>query len=129
MERQNSEAEYFHIAAEEMERPAAFHIARVVYFDAMGGFNPNKEVGLPTGFVIERKFVPAEYALAELKVAINIAFGDHGFGALFTKENPLVIIILAGTTEMENIKKEITEAIKDIKHFQEGKIKIDGVII
>lgn len=129
IQRQNNEAEHFHMVAEEMERPVEFHIARVVYYDAVGGFNSNKEVGLPVGFIIERRFVPVEYALNELKVAIKIVFGNHGFGELFTKENPFVIIILAGATELESIKKEITEAIKDDKNFIEEKIKIDGMVI
>src|SRR3989344_5897472 len=41
-ERMGHEANAGHIAAEDMERPAEFHTARAVYFDAVGGFNPNK---------------------------------------------------------------------------------------
>ena len=112
----------------EMERPAEFHNARVLYFDAVGGFNPNKEKGLPMGFVISRRHVPGEYALEELKVAVDIAFSGHGFGTLFTPGNKFVIIPLA---KDQNSLKEITEEIKNAlagnKHL--AKIKIDGVII
>lgn len=128
--RLGNEAAAYHISAEEMERPAEFHIAHVVYFDGVGGFNPNKESGLPMGFVISRRFLPAEYAVEELKVAASIAFGHHGFGELFTLETPFVIIPLASSQEeLNNLKNEIEEALKENINYQENKIKIDGVVI
>ncbi|MFA7654297.1 MAG: hypothetical protein WCX97_04685 [Candidatus Magasanikbacteria bacterium] len=123
-------AEHVHIAGSEMERPMEFHNARVVYFDAVGGFNPSKEKGLPMGFVIERKFIPVEYALAELKVAVNIAFGHHGLGELFDKDNPFIIIVLASNEEnLENLRKEVKDALQNDENFKAGKVKIDGMVI
>ena len=124
------EAEHVHIDESEMERPAEFHNARVVYFDAVGGFNPNKEKGLPMGFVIERKFVPAGYAGAELKVAASIAFGHHGLAERFTKEDPFVIVVIANSADdLDRLKKEADETLKDDENFKAGKIKVDGLII
>ena len=130
MRRNGHEANPDHIAAEEMERPAEFHNARVVYFDGIGGFNPNKEAGLPMGFVISRRFLPPDYAGEELKVAVSIAFGHHGFGDLFTPDMPLVIVPLAESdTELADLKKEIEESLKDNKNYQDQKIKIDGTVV
>lgn len=123
-------AERTHVLAEDMERPIEFHNARAVYFDGVGGFNPNKEIGLPMGFVIERAYLPAEYTAEELKVAVDIAFGHHGFGKLFYAESPFVIIALAKNDEqLNNLKDEISSALADNENFVGGKIKIDGLIV
>ncbi len=121
-------AAVYNIPLSEMERPAEFHTARAVYFDGVGGFNPNKEVGLPQGFVISKRYVPGEYSLDELKVAMSIAFGKHGFGELFTTENPFVIIPLANSAEeLNNLKNEINQALQDNPNRE--KIKVDGVVV
>ncbi|TAN33622.1 hypothetical protein EPN28_02345 [Patescibacteria group bacterium] len=117
-------ARYRHVALTEMARPAEFHSARVVYFDGTGKFNPSAD-GLPMGFVISRAYLPAEYATEELKVAVNIAFGHHGFGELFTTENPFVIIVL-GSGELAD---EATAAFKDDKNYLEGRIKVESVTV
>ncbi len=128
--RMGHQEKYDHIAAEEMERPKGFHNARVVYYDAIGGFNPNKEVGLPMGFVISRKFVSSGYAQEELKVATSIAFSHHGFGDLFSSELPFIIIPMANTNdELANLKNEIDGALKENKDYGDGKIKIEGLLI
>jgi hypothetical protein len=124
-----SPAERTHVLAEDMERPVEFHNARAVYYDGVGGFNPNKEIGLPMGFVIERAYLPTEYTTEELKVAADIAFGHHGFGELFTSEMPFIIIALAKTeTEAGSLKNEITAALSENEDFKSGKIKIDGLV-
>jgi len=130
MGRLGHEESYTHILAEDMERPVEFHNARVVYFDNIGGFNPNKEIGLPMGFVIERKFETAEYALEELKVAVNIAFGHHGFEDRFTKDLPFIIIVFAeNEAELANAKKETEDMLAENKNYQEGRIKVDGMVV
>ncbi|MFA5061554.1 MAG: hypothetical protein WC526_00140 [Patescibacteria group bacterium] len=131
MGRLGHEENYNHIPAEEMERPAEFHVARVVYYDGIGGFNPNREIGLPMGFIIERKHLPADYTLEELKVAINIAFGHHGFGEeRFSKDLPFVIIPMSDSqTGLEDLKKEITAVLGENNFYQEEKVKVDGLIV
>lgn len=131
MGRLGHEEKNSHIPAVEMERPAEFHVARVVYYDGVGGFNPNKEIGLPMGFVIERKHLPADYSLEELQVAVNIAFGHHGFGEdRFSPDLPFIIIPMSDNQEnLEELQNEITSAFKTNDFLKEGKIKIDGVVI
>lgn len=50
------------------------------------------DMELPKFFGINRNHTPKKYALDELKIALDIAFG-HGFGDLFDKENPFYIIV------------------------------------
>ena len=130
IERKQHAAEHVHVAIEEMSRPEEFHNARAVYFDAVGGFNPSKEIGLPMGFVIEKKFISAECAADELGVGADIALGQHGFGELFSAQNPLVVVVFAPNIEqLVNLKKEVAEILKDDKNFQAGKVKIDGLVV
>jgi len=124
------EAAHSHITIDEMMRPAEFHNARVVYFDGAGGFNPDKEIDLPMGFVIERKFVPADYAVEELKVAVSIAFGHHGLGELFTKDEPFVIVVFASSVEeLEKLIQEAKNVLSDNEFYLAGRIKIDGMVV
>lgn len=123
-------AERTHVLAEDMERPVEFHNARVAYYDAIGGFNPNVEIGLPMGFVIERAYLPVEYAIEELKIAVSIVFGPHGFEEFFSTVAPFVIIVFAkNEVELEKIKNEVSAILHQNENFQQGKIKIDGAVI
>lgn len=125
-------AERTHVTAEDMERPVAFHNARMVYFDGIGGFNPNKEVGLPMGFVIERAHLEPSYTAEELKVAISIAFGHHGFGDLFSKENPFVVMVFSRTAdEADKMKSEVKNAIEEKNKtlLGDGRVRIDAIVI
>ncbi|MBU1613236.1 hypothetical protein KKC87_02285, partial [Patescibacteria group bacterium] len=82
------------------------------------------------GFVISHHYVPADYVAEELKIAVSIAFGDHGFGELFGKDLPFFIIVFGRTLEMvENIKKEAQNILKDTQEYKDGKIKVDGVLV
>lgn len=126
----NKPADRVHVIAEDMERPVEFHNARVVYFDGVGGFNPNIEIGLPMGFVIERAYLPSEYTAEELKVAISIAFGHHGFGELFTSAEPFVIIVFAKDKKnLEALINEVAKVLESNKEYKEEKIKVDGVVV
>jgi hypothetical protein len=76
-----------HVNSGEMVRPKEFHSARAVWFDATGKFNPHLLEGkLPKGFLIDFHISndngvndeEKEYPFVELRVAVNIALGDHG---------------------------------------------------
>ncbi|HLC69582.1 MAG TPA: hypothetical protein VJH75_00860 [Patescibacteria group bacterium] len=131
MGRMGHEVETSHIDVKEMERPKDFHTARVVYFDAVGGFNPDIEVGLPMGFVVERKYLPVEYTNEEVRVAANIALGHHGLGEKFDSPNhPFIIIIFASTPEeLQSLKEEVGKVLAVNDNYKAGKIKIDGMVI
>ncbi len=114
------------VAEEEMAGETSFHAARAIYFDNTGEFNFTED--LPTGFVISRKFLPSDYAAEELKIAVSIAFGDHGFGKLFSVEQPLLVVAVSSLDEIDPIQQEIEAALIDIDEYKEGRIKLDHII-
>jgi hypothetical protein len=128
-------AEYQHIAASAMARPAEFHNARTVWFDATGKFNPDKlGSAIPQGFLIDygnetklaKNQKEREYPYAELAVAIKIAFGDHGLGQRFTSENPLVVVVIAkDADELEKVKAEVATHLPET---EKGRLKVDGFV-
>lgn len=86
--------EHRHIPFDAMERPSGMHIARVIYVDGTGRFQSKGVLGLPRGFVVSRRYLGAANTLHDVRLAISIALGNHGFGERFTPENPLVIIAI-----------------------------------
>lgn len=119
-----------HIGAkgfEPIKRPKEFHIARVIYYDGTGRFNPDKIKDLPLGFVISRRYHPEpQRALSEVKIAILIATGSHGFGNLIDKGHPITIIPIGNSGDqnfsVEKMKNELDEIAKEFK----DKVAVDG---
>jgi hypothetical protein len=117
---------YFHIPFSEMIGSKEFHSARVAYFDNTGIFNyDRKDKSLPQGFMINRRDLKKESALEEIKVALNIIFGDHGLKDLLTPENPFVMVAIASNQEeLEQLKTELT----GIEYQFGDRVKIDGFV-
>jgi hypothetical protein len=112
-----------HISAAEMKKD---HVERVCYWDASGRINNDSDSGLPNGFVVSRGYMNKENCLAEAGVALDIIFGDHGFGReLFSAENPFIIAAVAGD---ENQLAEMQKEISELKHPYGDIVKIDGFI-
>lgn len=112
---------------EPMKRPKEFHIARVIYYDGTGRFNPDKVKDLPLGFVISRRYhLEAKDALDEVKIAISIATGNHGFGDLIDKISPIIIIPIGDSGDrnfsVNKLKSEINEILEEYK----DRVVIDG---
>ena len=117
---------YHHITAEEMARPKEFHIARVAYYDGTGTFNLGDGKTFPIGFVISRKIQSKQTSLAEAGIALDIAFGHHGFGDLITEYNPFILIAIGATKEdVENLKSEL----KNLKHNYGNKVMTDSFLL
>ena len=119
-----------HIPAENMTRSELFHEATAIYynfgenlFDATRVQDADGNELLPKGFTIDRGHFSEENSLKELGVSIDIAFGDHGFGERFTKEQPLVIVFVA--SKMDEEQERALAYIQSRKEFQDGKIVID----
>jgi len=131
-----------HIASDEIVRKMEYHNARSVWFDATGRFNPdklekpeNEKQVLPKGFLIDygnvvtfaENDVEKNYPFDELKIALEIAFGHHGFNNKFTKENPFTIFIPAESKEqLVKIKKEVEQFV-DRFDF-EDRVIVDGFV-
>jgi len=114
------------VEEEIMQGETSFHGARAIYFDNTGEFNVAEE--LPAGFVISRAYLEKDYAQEELKIALSIAFGDHGFGELFTRAQPLLIVGISDRETIGEIITELKQAVSGLPEYKEGKIKIDQLI-
>ncbi len=102
--------------------PEDYHVAQTAYYDLTGRFNPGMAVAFPPGFVISRKYMPAEDALAQTKVGVGIAQGEHGYGKRFDKKNPFVIVVVADTAA------DLAKGKKEVKGLAGPSVIIDGFV-
>lgn len=115
-----------HISAQDMARPAAFHNARVVYYDATGTFDPSRVAALPPGFVISRKYLTPTHATAEAGVAVRIATGDHGFGARITPEQPCYLVPVSDPAHPAEV---LAQELQPIVAAHAGRVRISGFML
>lgn len=106
------------IMLSEMKRPAEQHIARAVYYDGSGRFNPTSLEELPAGFVISRRYQEAGSAIDETALAAAIAFGDHGYGDNFNSETPFLVIAISDADQHSEFSTEKLEA--ELKEMKAG---------
>lgn len=115
---------------EKISRPKDFHYARVVYYDGTGQFNQAAARDtLPPGFVISRRYLHDfdeddttenhyEPAIENTKLAIQIAFGAHGFGKRMTHEKPLMLVGLGDPNDSmfnaEAMRHELHAILEDL---------------
>jgi|GEM_PF-1456336 len=122
-----------HLEKNDLQRPLGLHIARAAYYLGIPYFDASKNPALPSGFVISRRFLPKDYAQFELKLAIEIALGEHGFDSLFSQNQPFLLIIITekGSREFSNEKltEEVFEAKKGLPPELSSKIKIESFLI
>ena len=106
----------------ELKRPEGLHAARVIYYDGTGSFDPSAVNGLPIGFVISRRYLKADYALSEVTMALDVAFGAHGFGEWFTRTTPLWLVVL-GSRSLPSAK--LIGELEPLVANRAGRVKID----
>lgn len=100
--------EYVYIPLERMSPSLEFHPERVCYCDATGRFSNYGRDDLPEGFGIDCMAKKEERWKEEIEIALEIAFGHHGLGELFTSENPFVLTAVADNAEeLEEIKSKL----------------------
>ena len=102
--------------------PQDYHVAQVAYYDFTGRFNPSMTGDYPAGFVISRKYMPAEDATAQTSVGVGIAKGDHGYGKRFDKKTPFTIVIVAENDADLKLGK------KELQALSGADVTIDGFI-
>lgn len=103
------------------------HRERVCYFDKTGKFNFGGVEGLPNGFIVsDLKGITKESSLDAIKLAINIALGDHGFGEKYLNDkNPFILIAVADKLkEIEAMKEDLRKIAEQFA----GKVVIDGFV-
>jgi len=119
-----------HLEKNDLQRPLGLHIASAAYYLGIPYFDPSKNPALPSGFVISRRFLPKDYAQFELKLALEIALGEHGFDGLFSQNQPFLLIIITEKGNREFSNEKLTEEVFEVKEglFLElsSRIKMEG---
>lgn len=93
------DAIFEHVPMSKMVRPADRHTATAVYIDMLGGFVPARLPELPLGFVVSSHALPTEYTTHDVELAITIALGSRGLGAVFNRDNPFKAIVVSERDE------------------------------
>jgi hypothetical protein len=112
-----------HIPAAAMNRPAYLHPAVAIYYDGAGVFN--RIPGLPMGFVVSRKHFSS--APDDLALCLQIAFGQHGFGDLFTPRNPMCVIPLEHPEDVSLSLKVLEREVREVAAPFGRRVRISGV--
>lgn len=113
-----------------LERPEGLHIARAIYFDTNGSFDPSRVAGMPAGFVISAKYHDEVDALAELDMAISIAMGSHSFGDLFDREHPLLVVPVAThSSQLNQTLSRVSQYLDKLARSKRERIKVDGLLV
>lgn len=119
-----------HLGSENMpalKRPMEFHIARVIYYDGTGRFNPGHAADLLPGFVVSRRYhVHASDALNEVKIAISIAMGNHGFGDLIDEHSPIHIVVIGDESNQEFSVDVLKKEVESIAGEYGGKVVVES---
>lgn len=119
---------YCHLPLSEMARPAGLHVARVVYYDGTGKFDPSRVPEVPPGFVISRRFLATDYAIEECGIAVSIALGTHGFGKLFTPDEPLLIIVIGHPTDAALALGKLRAEVQPLATAHGARLAVDGLV-
>lgn len=103
----------------------SFHFERALYLN----LTPTCEPGLldiAPGYVITPGLYPSDDLLkSEIKLATDISFGDHGYGPLFTEENPFLIVPIS----YESQQTEVEELIEKINSIQfDGPVEVHPAV-
>jgi hypothetical protein len=98
-----------HLKLEEMSKPVEIHTARCLYYVGVEDFDPSLEQSLPKGFIVNRRFMQSDYALEEVKIALKIVQGSHGFGELFEANSPFYIFIIGNLDEQMSVQNLLAE--------------------
>jgi hypothetical protein len=86
-----------------------YHVARAAYYDMTGVFNPAQARHVfPPGFVVDRRYLSKPEAVREMRIAVDIATGAHGYGKRFDRRHPFVVAVVADNTrEAEAARSEL----------------------
>jgi hypothetical protein len=102
-----------HFHDEDLHGSSTAHAARIIYVVmTRTGFNPYLVPGLPHGFVINGGFEEGDYSAEEVDLALAIAFGEYGFGELFTLDTPCVLALVTAIGHVsERLIEKLTKSV------------------
>ncbi len=101
-----------------------FHNAQCTYIMSSNVSGMKKP--FPRGFEIS-SYVSLPQILKQVEVSIDIALTGHGFGILFTKENPFIVVVVAKNDDDLSTMKKNTNLIKLVSKYN-GRVIIDGFV-
>lgn len=115
-----------HISALEMNRPVTLHNAFYAIYDGTGCFNRSRVPKMKAGFVTSPKYFSS--ALDNLKLAVKIACGAHGFGNLFSRNDPFMLIGIHDQQDtIPTRERMIADLTAVMNEFPEGTVLIDTI--
>ncbi len=102
-----------------------FHNAQCAYvmLEDVSGIGKS----FPRGFEIS-SCVSFPKMLDQVKVSIDIALGGHGFGTLFTKEDPFTVVAVAKNTDELSTVKKHEDLVQIVGCYNERAV-IDGFVV
>jgi hypothetical protein len=112
------------VTAEMMTRPEDLHNAYGISIDTTGNVNyahaktESSMDAVPPMFNVSAVYEDSAHVMANVGVARNIAFGDHGFGKEFTAENKLIILVTRNSQDPESIRR-YSELRPQVEKFME----------
>ena len=93
------------------------HPALTIYVDFAGGIEPSRDERMPEGFVISAAYLPEEFWLGELGVALDIIAGHHGLGQYASPDRPIVVTgILQNAATANKFESILAKATRDRKN-------------
>jgi len=116
-------ADFEHIPFSRMRGSEDFHDARMIFWSADPEFDPSELDNdfLPPHFLANGLAygLEPEYCKEELKILSGIGLGGHGFGELFTPDNPFYVISLGkNAKEINGLAKEALKEFGDRVKFK-----------
>lgn len=112
-----------------LKRPRYAHIARVCYHDGTGNFDYSKTAGLPSGFIVSRRYVSKKSAEEEVRIAADIALGEHGFGEKFTGKEPFLLVAIGDGSAGACGETRLMQELYSLRDEFHGRVKVDGFTV
>jgi hypothetical protein len=102
-----------------MEGDPHFMHARSIVIDCTGRFSA-RDLGLPAAFEISAKYIGAEEATKELRIALSLISGRRGMGPERFREAPLALVIVVDPRNLsvsEEVEKTIASLVEEYKEL------------
>lgn len=118
-----------HIKSEQLVGSPNFHHARITYYDGTGRFDPSRISGLPSGFVINRRYVHSDDAKKEMSMAASVVLGEQGSGDLFTKHTPFLVVVIGDENTADYSLGALKQELQGFEENYNSRVRVDGFMI
>ncbi len=109
----------------QMQGHASIHHARVIVLDGTGRLDLGS-LNLPASLLMSVRYAPDDgYLKYELEIMASIPMGKHGFRDRFTREDPLLLVVVGDPYHSEGMSEpHLRELARDVVGGSEGRIKL-----